>query len=289
MPTASWPFLSLFCLFSAAQTCPALATEGADPADPERGPTRGVPSTSAPSRTVPRLKVSACGSEDAAVFGDFKISNANRSTPATQATTGTICWDAEGLHVHEVAQDAHIFSPYTHCNDPVFVASDVLEVFVAPVLATTDNPVWYFELDASPSGALWGGLSNNSKGNSSTCVDAGGCQHSGVLPCTGLHSFDDGRLTVTVTNTSRAWSTKLTIPWTVFAEEFRPTTTAASSGDGSAVHDVKPHTLWRANFYRYSYPDGPNAAFDNFELNAWSPTFKPSFHEPERFGVMVMV
>ena len=235
---------------------------------------------------VPCLKVSACGSGDAAVFDDFKISDANCSTAATQATTGTICWDAEGLHVHEVAQDAHIFSPYTHCNDPVFVKSDVLEVFVAPVLATTDNPVWYFELDASPSGALWGGLSNNSKGNSSTCVDAGGCQHSGTLPCTGLDSFDHGHLTVTVTNTSHhSWQTLLTIPWTIFAEKFRPTN-AAATGTGGAV---KPHQRWRANFYRYSYPDGPNAAFDNFELNAWSPTFKPSFHEPERFGVLVLV
>ena len=46
--------------------------------------------------------------------------------------------------------------------------------------------------------------------------------------------------------------------------------------------------MWRVNFYRYSYPDGPNAAFDNYELNAWSPTHGPSFHVPNRFGVIVL-
>ena len=33
-------------------------------------------------------------------------------------------------------------------------SSNVLEVFIAPVLHVTDNPEWYFELDASPSGAM---------------------------------------------------------------------------------------------------------------------------------------
>jgi hypothetical protein len=51
---------------------------------------------------------------------------------------------------------------------------------------------------------------------------------------------------------------------------------------------LRPWQLWRMNFYRYSYPSGPDAKYDNFELNAWSSTHDPSFHVPERFGVVVL-
>ena len=35
------------------------------------------------------------------------------------------------------------------------------------------------------------GLSNNSKGNASTCIAANGCTASGTLPCRGRATFDE--------------------------------------------------------------------------------------------------
>ena len=146
------------------------------------------------------------------------------------------------------------------CDSSVFVNSDVLEVFLAPVLAPTDNPRWYYELDASPSGVLWAGLSNNSKGNASTCVAADGCTRSGTLPCRGRATFEHG-LTVSVSNGTGTYSTQLLVPWALFAARFRP-------------RGGEPWPHWRLNFYRYDYPRGPSG---DFELTAWSPTHDLSF------------
>ena len=66
------------------------------------------------------------------------------------------------------------------------------------------------------------------------------------------------------------------MPWEMFPAEYSP------SGDG------KPWSVWRMNFYRYSYPDGPDKSYDNYELNAWSSTHSGSFHVPSRFGVVVL-
>ena len=63
---------------------------------------------------------SASSASTAASFGPFHVTNANGTQPASQATRGTVCWDATGIHVHEHADEAHVFSPYTACNSPVF-------------------------------------------------------------------------------------------------------------------------------------------------------------------------
>ena len=46
----------------------------------------------------------------------------------------------------------------------------------------------------------------------------------------------------------------------------------------------KPNNRWRANFYRIDRPDRVEEV-----LSAWSPTGKPKFHVPERFGVLEFV
>jgi len=148
----------------------------------------------------------------------------------------------------------------------------------------------------------WGGLINNTKGNSSTCVSELGCSGpSATLACTGLASFAHNMTVAAVNATDGAsWATSLFIPWGIWAPQFQPAAAASSkSGDGAGAvatraaaatgASLEPWRLWRLNFYRYDYPDGPNAAFDNYELSAWSPTHSPSFHEPSRFGVAVLV
>jgi hypothetical protein len=234
-----------------------------------------APTDACATRTddVPCVHVRQCGLAPKAVFGAFKISNVTGSVPATQATSGTVCWDASGIEVSFFVVDAHIFSPWTKCDSTTWVNSDTVEVFVAPVNVVTDNPAWYYELNTVPTGAMYGGLVNNSRGNASTCIDENGCSTHGPMPCSGINGFAH-RMTVRVSNLTGAWTADYFIPWEIFSPAFRPVA-------------GRPWPLWRANFYRYSYPVGPNAAFDNWELNAWSPTHTPSFHEPTRFGVLV--
>lgn len=236
------------------------------------------------SDDVPCLEIPPCdAAREPAPFSIRRVSNAAGSEAARQLTKGHACWnESSGLHIFETASDTSVFSPYTTCNSPVFANSDVLEVFVAPALQPTDNPRWYYEIDASPSGVLWAALTNNTRGNASTCVASMGCscthgkgeKCSAKLPCTGRATFDDGP-SVRMTNETGAYSSHLTIPWSLFALGFRP---ERRSG--------KPWPWWRINFYRYDYPEGPGG---RYELTAWSPTHEPSFHVPSRFGVARLV
>ena len=223
---------------------------------------------------VPCLHVPNCQS-GTATYSHFKITNTPTTQPATTPTRGTICWNEFGISVTEQATDQHVFTPWTQCNDPVFVNSSVLEIFVAPVQSPLDNPQWYFELDTAPSGTMWSGLSNNSRGNSSTCVSSNGCSQPGTLSCTGKSTFHH-HLTTRAFNTTDGWGIELHIPFALFSNAYQPTST------------MKPWSVWRMNFYRYSYPNGSNPDFSNYELSGWSPTHDPSFHVPARFGIVVL-
>mmetsp|Transcript_17407 Transcript_17407/g.22591 ORF Transcript_17407/g.22591 Transcript_17407/m.22591 type:complete len:137 (-) Transcript_17407:47-457(-) len=136
---------------------------------------------------------------------------------------------------------------------------------------------------------MWGGLiDNEEKGNVSTCISDLGCiQPGGTLQCNGLANSEHG-MTINVTNETNSWSTSLYIPWEVFSLPFQPSSSSPSSTFTTATSNV-PWKYWRANFYRYDYPNGPNESYDNYELSAWSPTHTPSFHEPEMFGVLVFI
>ena len=162
--------------------------------------------------------------------------------------------------------------------------SDVLEVFIAPVKVATDVPSFYHEIDTGAAGALWAACINNAAGNvtTQTCDPP----QTGTLNCTGAADFERG-LHAKVKNSTGTpgsgwWATDLTIPWAIFAPWAQPAVTA----EGTAA---VPWPHWRFNLYRYSYPDGPNAGFSNYELNAWSPPHTGSFHTPSRFGFGVLV
>jgi hypothetical protein len=75
--------------------------------------------------------------------------------------------------------------------------------------------------------------------------------------CEGFRSF--------VTRSSSGWTAELSIPFRSLAAE--------PPGMGVA---------WRANFLRIDRPLQRDR-----ELSAWSPTLRPTFHAPERFGRLV--
>lgn len=84
---------------------------------------------------VPTTEIKSCD-DGGVTITDFKACATPLGQPAVsaaQALSVHLCHDSVGLHVHHNATDKYIFSPWTHCNDNVFVNSDVLEVFLAPV------------------------------------------------------------------------------------------------------------------------------------------------------------
>ena len=59
------------------------------------------------------------------------------------------------------------------------------------------------------------------------------------------------------------------------------------TGPMNTINDtLAPWRYWRLNLYRYDFKDG---ASKPVELDAWSPTHKPSFHVPEYFGMGTML
>jgi len=218
------------------------------------------------SSNVPCLTVPHCDNGTAKI-SDFKLTTAPGNVSATQQTVVEICADKNGLQLFTTAQDNHLFSPWTHCTDPVWQNGDVLEVFISPVLRTSDNPIWYHEVDTGNAGALWVSQIDNPKGNVSTCKN---CK-AGNLPCSGMADFSPLAIHAKATNHTGSWTVSLQLPWNMFPPEFPQT--------------PNPWGIWRANFYRYDYPNGPR---DSPELSGWSPTHNPSFHIPERFGILVL-
>ena len=232
----------------------------------------GSGSCSMRSDDVPCVHIPPCPA--VVTLSPFFLSTVEGHMPSKVLTVVTVCHLHTGLHIATSATDAHVITPWTVCDSPVFINSSMLEIFAAPVKSPTDDPQWYNEIDADPSGALWAGVSHNMKGNESGC-DA--CVPGVRYPCSGRDSFKPWSkygLGVEVTNTSDGWHSTLTMPFALF-------------GDFMSRGGSWP--LWRLNLYRYAYPDGPSPSFDNYELSAWSPTHDPSFHVPARFGVGMLV
>ena len=226
---------------------------------------------------LPCLSVPPCGHAPPAVAAPFYVNGDAGLRLAAPQTSVAVCHNASGLKMVYQADDAHVVTPWTRCNDPVFTRSSTLEFFASPVHEATDNPIWYHEIDVAPSGVMWAGVSNNSKGNATTCdASAGDSCVPGTLACTGMQTFPPWDVGAQVRNTSSGWSASLFVPFAMFPGSF------VSRGGAS-------WPLWRLGLYRYAYPHGPDAGFSNYQLSAWSPTHTPSFHEPERFGVARLV
>jgi len=137
-------------------------------------------------------------------------------------------------------------------------------MFIYPTGNVYDVPQFYYEIDVTPTEAVFASLIYNDKGNVTNCE---GCAKQSIeLPCTGKNTFPDHQITHKVEVTENTYTTQRYIPFAIFPEKLRQ------------------NRVWRANFYRYSYPDG---FARKYELSGWSPTYSPSFHEPKRFGILV--
>lgn len=200
---------------------------------------------------------------------------------ASQSTRATICYTDVGLEVVFSAVERNTFSTANECMAPVWEHGCAMELFIAPVRDRWDVPAEYQEIDGAPSGAIWG-----------SCISAAdvcpGCANVTDTTCAAPGAYecssgeDLGRFTNGVVGeaepTDDGWELRLSLPWPIFAEWAQPIRSAG-------IANPWPH--WRVNLYRYNFYRGTEP--DDFELDAWSPTFSPTFHDPRRFGHATMV
>jgi len=223
-------------------------------------------------KDVPCLSVPLCkkGAADIPRFWE-NTAPATAIRPQNDAW-GSICHDDGGIIIKLTAQGPYMESAWSKCTDEVWTKDSVtLETFITPVATLKQNPRYYWELDATPTGVLWTSLIENpAEGLDNNCpVCEGGAGH---LDCSGAASYSRfPDLQLNVTTEARAvvpqWSTELYIPFAMFPCAIRST------------------PYYRANFYRYDYPEGAKRPY---ELSAWQPTHSGTFHDPRKFGALYM-
>lgn len=241
---------------------------------------------------IPCLDVPACSTGEA-YLRNWNIIG-NESVHPVQQTRGTVCWDNHGLFITSSADDSSVCSPYTSCGDETFVDADVIEVFVAPTKAATDAPAIYLELDVSPTGALWAGAINDTRGTAPYCTLSGRyCDnHFGPFsPCFGASTFVPIGLTAGVCNVTAedsrpsGWNVNFSIPWATFDTFFQP----SKLPNGSLV----PWNTWRLNLYRTDVNAPTSLQHDTLcgdetEQSSWAHV-EDHFHDPPKFGYMFLV
>ena len=217
----------------------------------------------APSRVVvPKLsgKIAVDGelSESvwlkAAVLKPFFRNNG--SGRENESTEVRIWHDNKALYLGWVCRDADIMATFTN-RDSMFWEEEVAEFFF-----TTGKMEEYFELQWNPLGGVFDAIIHNkldaqgfSKGiTGDWSYTASGMKSAVKMKGTSMKSDDRDEM----------WKVEVIVPFADLK------TAAPKRGD-----------VWRANFYRFNRAQGKPP-----ELLSWSPTLKPSFHEPSRFGYL---
>jgi hypothetical protein len=243
-----------------------------------------LPAAASSSSTSFTVTVPECGHSDATSragsINQFWLSTApaGQLINASQTTEANICFTEDGLEISLEAVERNVFSTAEECQAPVWEHGNALELFIAPVRGAWDIPAQYHEIDGAPSGAAWG-----------SCIDAEAfcpgcanvtdvtCANDGEFTCTGggLAEFTNGVVGNSVVSDD-GWRFSLAVPWSIFADWAQPSTS------GNSTLKMVPWPHWRLNLYRYNFFEGIEP--DDYELDAWSPTHGPSFHDPRRFG-----
>jgi len=141
-------------------------------------------------------------------------------------------------------RDDGVIATHTRRDAPLW-EEDVFEVFLA---SGEEPPRLYYEFEVNPLGTLFDARVTSQDLKRATMRVDSAWAHPGFG--------------ARVTRGPGRWSASLKIPLAELCSE-------------------KPHSVWRANFYRID-----RGACDEF--SAWSPTFADpaDFHVPERFGVL---
>ena len=174
----------------------------------------------------------------------------------SEGTEVRLWYDDAALHIGWVCEDRDIQATFTQ-RDSRFWDEEVAEFFLTP-----DKLERYFELQWNPLGGVFDAIIYNQLG-----PDGFSQKFTGDWSYTAKGMRSAVRVDGTVGNsadTDRRWVVEAVVPFSDLG-----------------VPAPKPGDVWRGNFYRFSR--GRN----NPELQlSWSPTRRPGFHEPSRFGYL---
>lgn len=169
---------------------------------------------------------------------------------AVQATQVKTLWNDRWFYVAFACNDNDIRATMQNYNDLLY-EEEVVEVFID----CNREQHTYVELEVNPLNALLHYyIHNDLKGNLTSYQRVNQTIQTAVRR-------DDGK---------NYWSAELAIP---MKELFQATSNPPRIGD-----------IWAINFYRIDRPQGKEP-----EFSAWSPTGKPNFHIPQKFGQLIFI
>jgi hypothetical protein len=178
------------------------------------------------------------------------------SGPEREHTTVRLWYDDEALYLGWTCRDVDIQATMT-ARDSKFWEEEVVEFFV-----TAKDLPRYFELQWNPLGGVFDAIIQND------------------LDAQGFSKAFRGDWSYTAKTMRHAVKVKGTVGDPRDKDEYWQVEVRLPFADlGQSA--PKPKDVWRGNFYRFNRTQGQSV-----EQLSWSPTLRPSFHEPSRFGYL---
>jgi hypothetical protein len=219
--------------------------------------------TPAPRRiVVPKLRgsVKIDGELDEAVWAKAALlqplTRNDGAGPERERTEVRLWYDDEALYLGWTCYDIDIQATLTNRDSPLY-QEEVVEFFVAP-----RDPTHYFEFEWNPLGTVFDAIIDNRLDSRGVSIAVRG---DSSYTAKGMKSAVKVKGTINdSSDKDEYWQLEVRLP---FADLNRQT--------------PRPKEEWRANFYRKNRTKGLPT-----ELTSWSPTLRPSFHQPARFGCL---
>ncbi len=208
-------------------------------------------------------------------------------------TWARVVWDDRALHIAFELEDRDVWARGAVRDDPTLPGDEVVEIFVDP----DGDETTYYEFEFSPLAVAYDLFNYIPESPSdfepwAQFIGLADWDARGV----GCKVAVDGTLDVVADwapagpiDADRGLTMEIAIPWSVFRS-----TTTPSERTRIQLPPL-PGQRWRLGLYRIERPraatdGGPplsrNDAGGLAQHQAWSPTFKASFHVPPRFGVL---
>jgi hypothetical protein len=191
---------------------------------------------------------------NAARLGPFVQSKT--ALPERERTEVRIWYDDQALYLGWICRDVDVQATLTN-RDSKFWEEEVVEMFI-----TSGSLTRYFELQWNPLGGVFDAIITNRLGTN------------------GVSLGFDGDWGFTANGMTSAVKVVGTVNKSDDQDEFWQVETRVPFSDLAESTPVGG-TRWRANFFRFNRTKDLQP-----EELSWSPTRRPGFHEPQRFGYL---
>ena len=192
-------------------------------------------------------------------IGEFVVFNPPPDT-ATCRTEAKLLWDDGYFYIGFACEDPDVWATLTERDLPLY-PEEAVEAFIDP----DGDALNYIELQVNAINNVRDIMVEDIYGEKDF-ANWGRWNIEGLR--TGI--YVDGTLN-DASDLDSGWSVEIAIPWEGFGPAVERIHVPPKTGD-----------VWRINLYRYERI----GRSDRPELIGWSYTGKPSFHVPERFGII---